>query len=74
MRTGPAAEHSCKTLCPSCSDKTIAAEIKVHQRWALLQHSCKPLCILSFHFTARQLECGDAALGCQLFQLPENEL
>ena len=34
--------------------------IEMSQRWALHQHS-KPLCILSFHFTLRQLECRDAA-------------
>ena len=46
---------SCKTLCPACSD-CIVAEIKVRQRWALRQHSCKHLFILSLHFTAAQLE------------------
>ena len=49
-------QHPCKILCPGCSDIKIAAEIKVSQRWALRQHSCKPLRILSFRFTARQLD------------------
>ena len=31
------------------------------QRWALHQESYEPLCILSFHFTLRQLECDDAS-------------
>jgi hypothetical protein len=53
----------------------IVAEIKVQQRlgWALRQHSCKNLCIFSYHFTVRQLECGDAAPGCHRRELPENE-
>jgi hypothetical protein len=33
----------------------------VRQRWALRQHSCKPLSILFLHVTLRQLECADAA-------------
>ena len=37
-------KHSCKPLCPGCSEFRIAAEIKVRQRWALRQQSCKPLC------------------------------
>ena len=37
-------QHSCKPLCPGCSEIRIAAEIKMRQRWALRQHSCKTLC------------------------------
>ena len=50
-----------RPLCPGCSEVVIVAEIKVRQLWALHQHSCKALCILSFHVTARQLECADVA-------------
>ena len=35
-------QHSCKPLCPACSD-LIAAEIEVHQLPALRQHYSKPL-------------------------------
>jgi hypothetical protein len=52
-------QHSSKTLRPCCSNP-IVAEIEVSQCWALRQHFCKPLCVLSFHVTVRQLECGDA--------------
>jgi hypothetical protein len=46
----------------------------VRQRWALRQHSCKNLGILSFHVTARQLECADAAPGCHQWELPHHDL
>ena len=36
-------QHSCKALCPDCSDQ-IAADIEVSQRCALHQHSGKALC------------------------------
>jgi hypothetical protein len=56
-------QHSCKPPCAvaGCYEIRIAAETKVRQRWALRQHSRKPLCIFPFHFTARQLECGECA-------------
>ncbi len=58
----------------ACSN-FIATEIKVHQLPALSQHFCKTLCILSFHFTARQLECADAAHpGCRHRELPHHDL
>ncbi len=53
----------CKISCSLISD-LIVPEIKVRQPWALRQHSCKSHFTLSLHFTARQLECGDAAPGC----------
>ncbi len=59
---------------PKMVELMIAAEIKVRQRRALRQNFCKPLCILSFHFTARQFECDDAAPGCHCHELPENEV
>jgi hypothetical protein len=52
----------------------ITAEIKARQRWALLQHSRQPLCILCIHFTLRQRECGDAATGCKHHELRHDEL
>jgi hypothetical protein len=65
-------QHSGKTRCPGIAN-LIAAEIEVSQRWAPPQNSCEPLCILSFHFTARQLKCGDAATDCQSVELPHDE-
>jgi hypothetical protein len=54
------APRSLKPPSPDSAD-VIATEIEVHQLPALLQHSCKPLCIWSDNFTLRQLECRDAA-------------
>ncbi len=56
---------SCWVFFPPLVTVTIiATETQVRQSWALHQHSCKSLCILSFHFTALQLEFDDAAPGC----------
>ena len=35
----------------------------------LRQHSCNPLCILSIHYTVRQLECADATQVCRQSEL-----
>ena len=67
-------QHSYNPLCPDCSETRFATEVKVHQRWSLRQHSCKTLCICSFHFTLRQLECCDSTPDCHRRELPQNEL
>jgi hypothetical protein len=62
-------KHSPQALCFGCFDP-IVVEIKVSQRCALRQHFCN----LSIHIKVRQLECADAAPGCQQCELPQNEL
>ena len=59
---------------PADPIRTIVAEIEVRQRCTLHQHSCEPLCILSFHFTEWQFECADAVPDYDQRELPENEL
>ena len=44
------------------------------QRWALRQHSCKGLSLLSFHVTIRQLEFADASPDCHHRQRSHHEL
>jgi hypothetical protein len=55
--------RSSKHLFPDSADP-IVAEIELSERWTQRKHSCKILCTLSFHFTARQLESGDVSPFC----------
>jgi hypothetical protein len=59
-------QHSCKmrqsrvlTLSPQFRNYHCLSD-QGASALSLRQNSCKTLCISSFHFTARQLECGDA--------------
>ena len=56
-------QHSWKPVYTGWSN-LIETEIEVHQLPALSQDSCKFLCMLFFHMTQRQLECGDVADAC----------
>ena len=55
--------------CPSTP-----ASLSAHTKKGRSSNSCKDLCIFSFYFTLRQLECGDEVPDCHCLELSQNEL